>query len=253
MLSSRYSVHVVQRVVNNNRSIASRTLATYNHKLNTMFERSSNRIIGAPLTRPTLPSSSPRSCGLMSLSTTTAPKPLPGETKPTTTVYTVPKKVSGLLKLHYYFFFLNIQFLFQIKCSRFPDPAHQITQFIDEASRICQPDKIHICDGSETEYENLVNLMVHSDMAVPLPKYENCYLVRTDPRDVARVESKTVISTEKKRDVVPKGENPHPGAVPNWMSPEELEKKLGERFPGCMKGNGSKRVIVVVGFIQPIS
>lgn len=62
------------------------------------------------------------------------------------------------------------------------------------------------------------------------------YLVRTDPRDVARVESKTVISTKNKRDVVPAGRNIHPGALANWISPEELDEKLKERFPNCMQG-----------------
>ncbi|ODN04248.1 Phosphoenolpyruvate carboxykinase [GTP], mitochondrial [Orchesella cincta] len=120
----------------------------------------------------------------------------------------------------------------------------KITQFIDEASRVCTPSNIHICDGSETEYNNLINLMVQQNMAAPLPKYQNCYLTRTDPRDVARVESRTIISTSNKHDVVPNGFNPHKGALPNWMSPEELEKQLGDRFPRCMEG----RTMYVIPF-----
>ena len=63
------------------------------------------------------------------------------------------------------------------------------------------------------------------------------WYARTDPRDVARVESKTVISTEKERDTIPK---PKPGVVGrlgHWMSPPNLQTALNERMPGCMKGN----------------
>lgn len=45
-----------------------------------------------------------------------------------------------------------------------------------------------------------------------------------------------MISTENKRDVVPAGKDPQPGQTPNWCSPKDLEARLGERFPGCMKG-----------------
>lgn len=62
------------------------------------------------------------------------------------------------------------------------------------------------------------------------------WLARTDPRDVARVESKTVIVTRDQRDTVP---TPLGGAVSQlgrWMSPEEFDKAMAQRFPGCMKG-----------------
>ena len=63
------------------------------------------------------------------------------------------------------------------------------------------------------------------------------WLARTDPGDVARVESKTVISTEEKHDTVPRTKPGVKGTLCNWMSPEDLEAALDARFPGCMRGN----------------
>ena len=62
------------------------------------------------------------------------------------------------------------------------------------------------------------------------------WLARTDPGDVARVESKTVISTEEKYDTVPHTKSGVKGTLGNWISPDDLEKALDDRFPGCMRG-----------------
>jgi len=62
------------------------------------------------------------------------------------------------------------------------------------------------------------------------------WYARTDPRDVARVESKTVISTRNERDTIP---HPAPGVqgqLGYWMSPDVLKSALNERMPSCMKG-----------------
>lgn len=74
--------------------------------------------------------------------------------------------------------------------------------------------------------------------------YENCWLVRTDPADVARVESKTVISTPNQRDTVPVVKPGVKGTLGIWMSPEDLKKAFAERYPGCMKG----RTMYVIPF-----
>jgi len=50
---------------------------------------------------------------------------------------------------------------------------------------------VHICDGSEQENKMLIKSLLEAGTIVPLPKYENCWLARTNPADVARVESKT--------------------------------------------------------------
>jgi phosphoenolpyruvate carboxykinase (GTP) len=61
-------------------------------------------------------------------------------------------------------------------------------------------------------------------------------LAHTDPRDVARVESKTFISTESQREAVPVPKPGVKGQLGNWMSPEDLDVAIKKRFPGCMKG-----------------
>lgn len=62
------------------------------------------------------------------------------------------------------------------------------------------------------------------------------WLATTDPADVARVESKTFISTEEKHDTVPRKKQGVKGTLGNWMSPEDMETALDSRFPGCMRG-----------------
>lgn len=61
-------------------------------------------------------------------------------------------------------------------------------------------------------------------------------MARTDPRDVARVESKTYICTGEKRESIPAAKDGVRGQLGNWMSIEAMKKELGKRFPGCMKG-----------------
>lgn len=70
------------------------------------------------------------------------------------------------------------------------------------------------------------------------------WLTKTDPRDVARVESKTFISTPKKSDTIPTPRDGVKGTLGNWMSPEDMDKAIDERFPGCMRG----RTMYVIPF-----
>lgn len=67
------------------------------------------------------------------------------------------------------------------------------------------------------------------------------WLARTDPRDVARVESKTVIVTPEQRDTVPSPRGGGVSQLGRWMSPEEWDKAMNVRFPGCMKGTEPDR------------
>ena len=83
--------------------------------------------------------------------------------------------------------------------------------------------------------------LVKKGVLIPLPKYENCFLARTDPRDVARVESKTVISTPNKIETIPEPAEGHQGQLGHWMSPEDLDDKIHELFPGCMRGKNTQR------------
>ena len=69
------------------------------------------------------------------------------------------------------------------------------------------------------------------------------WLARTDPADVARVESKTVICTERQRETVPIPQDGVKGQLGIWMSPQELTKQFSQRFPGCMKGEHTVLII----------
>merc|ERR1719499_786270 len=91
-------------------------------------------------------------------------------------------------------------------------------------------------DGSLAEDEALKKELVAMGRLTKLTKYENCFLARTDPKDVARVESRTVISTPDKLESIPEPASGVQGTVGHWMSPEKLEDAISERFPGCMKG-----------------
>lgn len=82
------------------------------------------------------------------------------------------------------------------------------------------------------------------------------WLARTDPKDVARVESKTVIVTPSQRDTVPIPTGGARGQLGNWMSPAEFQQAIDERFPGCMKGNQgrdteARALVVLTGWNPP--
>nr|XP_006125403.1 phosphoenolpyruvate carboxykinase, cytosolic [GTP] isoform X2 [Pelodiscus sinensis] len=121
--------------------------------------------------------------------------------------------------------------------------SQEVRYFIESTAKLCQPARIHVCDGSEKENKNILDLMVEQGMIKKLKKYENCWLALTDPRDVARIESKTVIITQEQRDTIPV---PKTGAsqLGHWMSEEDFEKAFSARFPGCMKG----RTMYVIPF-----
>lgn len=120
-----------------------------------------------------------------------------------------------------------------------------VRDYIEDKARITSCKDIHICDGSETERRRLLELMVERGILSPLKKYENCWLSRTDPRDVARVESKTFICTRNKHDVVPRGiDESKQGNLGNWMHVDKLDERLGELLKGCMKG----RTMYVIPF-----
>lgn len=118
-----------------------------------------------------------------------------------------------------------------------------VREFVESNVQLCQPSHIHICDGSEEENGQLLARMQEDGVIRKLKKYDNCWLALTDPRDVARIESKTVIITQEQRDTVP---IPQTGLsqLGRWMSEEDFEKAFNARFPGCMKG----RTMYVIPF-----
>jgi phosphoenolpyruvate carboxykinase (GTP) len=119
-----------------------------------------------------------------------------------------------------------------------------IKEFVQKNADICTPDSIHVCDGSEEENSKLLKELQSAGMMKKLPKYENCWLARTDPLDVARVESRTVMVTDTERETRPIPANGVDGQLNNWMSREQFKEKTDERFNGCMKG----RTMYVIPF-----
>ncbi|XP_020610165.1 phosphoenolpyruvate carboxykinase, cytosolic [GTP]-like [Orbicella faveolata] len=120
----------------------------------------------------------------------------------------------------------------------------KVQDYVADKVELCQPDNVYICDGSKEENESLINELIEAGVLTKLTKYDNCFLARTDPRDVARVESKTYICTEEKRESIPAAKDGVKGQLGNWMSIEAMKKELGKRFPGCMKG----RTMYVMAF-----
>lgn len=122
--------------------------------------------------------------------------------------------------------------------------APKVRNYLEEAIRLCRPDDVYICDGSEAENAQLLKLLQNKGTIEPLTKYENCWLARTNPADVARVESKTFISTPNKKDTIPTPRNGVKGTLGNWISPTDMDQAILERFPNCMKG----RTMYVIPF-----
>lgn len=116
------------------------------------------------------------------------------------------------------------------------DLSPKLKGFVEENIDLCHPEKVHICDGTENENNHLIQLMQQQGTIVPLPKYQNCWLARTNPADTARVESKTFISTEDRSETIPTPKEGVKGALGNWMSPQKMDEAIKERFAGCMRG-----------------
>ncbi|KAL2749827.1 phosphoenolpyruvate carboxykinase GTP [Vespula maculifrons] len=122
--------------------------------------------------------------------------------------------------------------------------SSKIRSYIEECATLCLPKDIYICNGSDTEHAELLKLLEKNKTIQPLPKYENCWLARTNPADVARVESRTFISTDKRNDTIPTPRKGVVGELGNWISPVDMDKAILERFPGCMKN----RTMYVIPF-----
>ncbi|KAJ7381504.1 Protein kinase C-like 1 [Desmophyllum pertusum] len=120
----------------------------------------------------------------------------------------------------------------------------KVQDYVADKVELCKPDNVYICDGSKEENESLINHLIEAGVLTKLTKYDNCFLARTDPRDVARVESKTYICTEDKRESIPTAKEGAKGQLGNWMNIEAMNKELSTRFPGCMIG----RTMYVMAF-----
>ena len=105
----------------------------------------------------------------------------------------------------------------------------KLQDWVDQVAKMCRPDDIYWCDGSQEENDRLLREMVASGMAIPLNprKRPGCYLFRSHPSDVARVEDRTFIASRRKEDA---------GPTNNWIDPVELKKTMTELYTGCMRG-----------------
>jgi len=114
-----------------------------------------------------------------------------------------------------------------------------LLDWVRDCAALCQPDRVVWCDGSEGEKERLTKYAVDTGVLIPLnpQKRPGCYLHRSNPNDVARVEYLTFICT-KTKDAA--------GPTNNWMAPEEAYGKLTKLFDGSMKG----RTLYVIPYVM---
>ena len=104
-----------------------------------------------------------------------------------------------------------------------PTKHAKLIAWVENWAKICEPDQVYWCDGSQAEYDRLCDEMVASGLATRLnpAKKPNSLLFRSDPSDVARVEGRTYIASEKQEDA---------GPTNNWIDPKELKKTMLELY-----------------------
>ena len=113
----------------------------------------------------------------------------------------------------------------------------KLLAWVDEWATLCEPEGVYWCDGTAAEYDRLADEMVESGLATRLneKKRPHSLLFRSDVSDVARVEARTYIASEKQEDA---------GPTNNWIDPKELRKTMLDLYKGCMHG----RIMYVIPY-----
>ena len=125
----------------------------------------------------------------------------------------------------------------QLDFAAAPTQNKQLLEWVDEMAALLEPDAIEWSDGSEAEWTRLTNQMVEAGTLLKLNQTlrPNSFLARSNPSDVARVEKRTYICSQREIDA---------GPTNNWMEPTEMRSTLNSVMKGAMRG----RTMYVVPF-----